>query len=45
MDMKGTFRKESREFEGGGLGVDYRGLKRSRFWMGEKLRDGGERLF
>ena len=25
MDMTGTFRKESREFEGGVFGVDYRG--------------------
>ena len=34
----GTFRKESREFEGGGFGVDYRGSKRSRFWMEEDKR-------
>ena len=25
MDITGTFRKEIREFEGGGFGVDYRG--------------------
>ena len=25
MDIAGTFRKESREFEGGGIGVDERG--------------------
>ena len=25
MDITGTFRKESREFEGGGFGVDERG--------------------
>ena len=34
MDMTGTFRKESREFEGGGL----TSIKRSWFWMGEDER-------
>ena len=38
MDTIGTFRKESREFEGGGFEVDKEGKKRSRFWMGEDKR-------
>ena len=33
-----TFRKESREFEGGGVGVDKHGKKRSWFWMGKDKR-------
>ena len=33
-----TFRKESREFEGGGFGVDQRRQKRSRIWMGDDKR-------
>ena len=36
--ITGTFRKESREFEGGGFGVDSRGWKRSWIWMGEDKR-------
>ena len=36
--MTGTFRKEGKEFEGGGFGVDSWGQKRSWFWMGEDKR-------
>ena len=45
MDTTGTFKKESREFEGGGFGVDSQGWKRSWFWMGEDNIGGGEQLF
>ena len=34
VDTKGTLRKESREFEGGGFAVDYRGRKDGRFGWG-----------
>ena len=44
MDTTGTFRKESREFEGGRYGVDERGRKDLGFGWG-KTRDGGEQLF
>ena len=37
MDTTGTFRKESREYEGGEFGVDYEGRK-DQFWMGEDKR-------
>ena len=37
MDITGAFRKESREFEGGGFEVNFgiNGLKKKLFWMGE----------
>ncbi len=44
MDITGTFRKESREFEEGGLGWINGGRKDCGFGWG-KIRGGGERLF
>ena len=38
LTRQGTFGKESREFEGGGFGVDKRGKKRLWFWMGGDQR-------
>ena len=44
MDITGTFRKESREFEGGGLGWIIGGIKYRGFGWG-MIRGGGEQLF
>ena len=44
MDITGTFRKESREFEGGGLGWIIGGRKDRGFGWG-MIRGGGEQLF
>ena len=44
MDITETCRKESREFEGGGLGWIIRGRKDRGFGWGT-IRDGGEQLF
>ena len=44
MDITGTFRKESRDFEGGGLGWIIGGRKDRGFGWG-MIRGGGEQLF
>ena len=44
MDITGTFRKESREFEGGGLWWIIGGRKDREFGWG-MIRGGGEQLF
>ena len=44
MDTTGTFRKESREFEGGGLGWIIGSRKYRGFGWG-MIRGGGEQLF
>ena len=44
MDITGTFRKESREFEGGELGWIVGGIKDRGFGWG-MIRGGGEQLF
>ena len=44
MDITGTLRKESREFEGGGLGWIIGGRKDRGFGWG-MIRGGGEQLF
>ena len=44
MDITGTFRKESREFEGGGLGWIIVNRK-DRGFRWDKIRGGGEQLF
>ena len=44
MDITGTFRKESREFEGGGLGWIIRGRKDRGLGWG-MIRGGGEQCF
>ena len=43
MDITGTFRKESREFEGGGIGLINGGRKDRGF--GWRMIGGGEQLF
>ena len=44
MDITGTFRKESREFEGGELGWIIGGIKDRGFGWG-MIKGGGEQLF
>ena len=44
MDITGTFRKESREFEGGELGWIIGGIKDRGFGWG-MIRGGGEQCF
>ena len=44
MDITGTFRKESREFEGGELGRIIGGIKDRGFGWG-MIRGGGDQLF
>ena len=44
IDTTGTFRKENREFEGGGLGRIIGGRKDRGFGWG-MIRGGGEQLF
>ena len=44
MDITGTFKRESREFEGGGLGWIIGGRKDRGFGWG-MIRGGGEQLF
>ena len=45
MDITGTFRKESREFEGGGLGWIIIGGRKDRGFGWRTISGGGEQLF
>ena len=45
MDITGTFRKESREFEGGGFWCGLTGVEKIEVFGWGKISGGGEQLF
>ena len=45
MDTTGTFRKKSREFDGGGFGVRINRDRKDRGFGWGEMREGGEELF